>query len=177
MITPNLETNRIMLRPLSINDAAIIFKNWTSDPEVARFMNWNLHQNVEETKEWLTLEEENVKNDNNYTWGFVLKETGELFGSGGIHYYEQYGMFELGYNIMKKYWNQGYTTEASRRILDFAIEELGIKEFLARHAKGNPGSGKVMEKVGFAYQKDGSYSSFDGLRSFESREYILRINE
>lgn len=176
MKTPTLETERIILRPLNVADADIIFESWTSDPDVAKYMNWNLHQNVNDTKEWLRMEEDNIEKSANYGWGFVLKETGELFGSGGLNYSEEYGMFELGYNIMKKYWNRGLTTEAAKVIIDFGSGTLGMNKFLARHANENPASGKVMEKVGFIYQKDGSYTSFDGKRSFESKEYILVID-
>lgn len=176
MNTPIIETARILLRLLKTADAETIYNNWASDPDVARYMNWNLHQSVRDTVEWLTIEEENVLKETNYTWGFVFKENNELIGSGGLNYNEEQKMFELGYNIMKKYWNLGLTTEASKVIIAFAVQNLGVDSFLGRHAKANPASGKVMEKLGFIYQKDGSYSSFDGQRSFECREYTLRIN-
>lgn len=175
MITPTLETKRLILRPLSVKDAEVIFEHWTHDERVAKYMNWNLHKTVEETREWLLMEEENCKNDINYTFAFVRKGTQELIGSGGINFNQDYGKFEVGYNIMFRYWNQGYTTEAIRTILDFAKNELGIHIFFARHAKANPASGKVMKKIGFQYQKDATYTSFDGTRSFESKEYLLEI--
>ena len=177
MTTSVLKTERLILRPLSIADADTIFESWTSDPKVAKYMNWNLHQRVEDTKEWLRFEEENIGKSTNYTWGFVLKETGELFGSGGINYNSDYEMFELGYNIMQKYWNQGFTTEAAKKIIDFAIKELGIKRLFCRHAKDNIASGKVIEKLGFTYQNNGTYTSLDGKRTFLSKEYLLEIND
>ena len=79
MRTPILETERIILRPLSVNDAETIYRNWTSDEEVAKFMIWTTHSSVEVTKEWLKVEEQNIELDSNYTWGFVLKSNGELF--------------------------------------------------------------------------------------------------
>ena len=176
MITTDLETARILLRPLSIADAETIFNNWAHDLDVARYMNWNLHQSVKDTVEWLTLEEINIAKETNYTWGFVLKENQGLFGSGGINYNEEFEMFELGYCIMKKYWNLGLTTEAVKAILDFAVQKIGVVTFLGRHAKENPASGKVLEKAGFIFQKEGKFSSFDGRRTFESKEYLFSVN-
>ncbi len=121
MKTPILESKRIILRPLSLNDAEHIFKCWTSDPEVAKFMIWDQHKSVNDTIEWLKLEEQNIESEHHYTWGFVLKETGELFGSGAISFKKELDCYELGYNIMKKYWGKGLTTEAGRLILDFGI--------------------------------------------------------
>jgi ribosomal-protein-alanine N-acetyltransferase len=67
-------------------------------------------------------------------------------------------------------------TEASRAMLGFAIQRLLEARFFGRHAKENPASGRVMKKLGFVYQKDGTYSSFDGARTFDCKEYILEAN-
>lgn len=174
---PTLQTERLYLRPLVPEDADEAFANWTHDAEVAKYMRWSVHQNVEETREWLIGEQEGSQTGNIYDWGFVLKETGELIGSGGLSYSEEQGMFELGYNIMKKYWNQGYTTEAAKRIVDFAVSELGEKKLHCCHAKDNPASGRVMEKAGFTYVRDSSYASFDGKRQFACKEYILDLEK
>lgn len=175
MKTPILESKRLILRPLSVNDAEHIYNSWASDPEVARYMIWDIHESINDTIEWLKIEEANIYDDKNYCWGFVLKETGTLIGSGGISYKENEGMYQLGYNIMKKYWNQGIATEAGKVILEFAESKLGEKKFLCRHANENIGSMKVMTKLGFKYRNDSSYTSFSGKKVFDSKDYILEI--
>ncbi len=176
MKTPILESERIILRPLKVSDAEHIFKSWTSDPEVAKFMIWDLHKSVEDTIKWLNSVEQGIDDENQYIWGFVLKETGKLFGSGGITYKSEHNCYELGYNIMKKYWGQGLTTEAGRAILDFAVNCLGEKKFFCRHAVDNIGSMKVMTKLGFQYFADSSYSSLEGKKYFESKDYYLIVD-
>lgn len=148
MITPVLETERLILRPLSVADAQDIYDRWTSDPVVTKYMRYFTHESVEDTKQWLLATEENNKSDKIYDWGFWLKDGNYLFGSGGLVYHEEEKVFELGYNIMHRYWNQGYTTEASKAILEFAVKELGQTEFVAKHAVENPASGAVMKKCG-----------------------------
>lgn len=175
MRTPTIETNRLILRPMTVDDAESAFQNWTSDPDISKFMRWELHKSISETQEWLMSEEENLESDRVYNWGFVLKETNELIGSGGLVFVESKGMYELGYNIMKKYWNQGIATEASQRIIDFGINVLAQKQFYCCHAKDNPASGKVMTKVGFQYQNDCVYHSWNQSRVFESKEYLLVV--
>lgn len=175
MKTPNLETKRMTLRPLCIDDAESTFANWTSDPDVAKFMRWELHKSIAETREWLVSEEACLESDQVYNWGFALKQTGELIGSGGLIYIESKGMYELGYNIMKKYWGQGLATEAAQAIIDFGKSQLQQKQFYCCHAKDNSASGRVMTKVGFQYQNDGIYYSWNQERKFESREYLLTI--
>lgn len=175
MKTPILETERLILRPLTVADADEAYANWTSDPDVARYMTWSTHPHAEATKGWLTEAEKSIDSDTAYDWGFVRKADNKLIGSGGIYYKEHLGCFELGYNIMKDCWHQGYTSEAAAAILDFGINTLKQTRFFAGHAKENSNSGKVMEKVGFHYVRDGHFDSFDGTKHHETREYMLEV--
>jgi len=171
MKTPIIETERMILRPLSIKDAPDIYERWTSDERVAKYVRWSTHENLEATKGWLAFEESNVNNEYVYQWGFELKENHYLFGCGGINYKELEGLFELGYNIMFDYWNQGYTTEAAKAIIEFAHLKLGQDELVACHAKENPASGRILEKCGFHYENDGVQTKFDGITSLEIKSY------
>jgi Acetyltransferases, including N-acetylases of ribosomal proteins len=175
MITPIIETARLKLRPLSIQDAELIFNNWTSDDRVSKYVRWTTHQNINETTAWLNMEAQNLESDKAYQWGFELKESKYLIGSGGINYSETEKVFELGYNIMHRYWNLGYTTEAANAILNFAINELKENTFIAWHALENPASGRVLEKCGFLYEKIGQITKFDGITTYESKMYRLKV--
>lgn len=174
MRTPVLETERLVLRPVTVADAEAAWL-WTSDEDVNRYMNYMIHKTLQDTIDWLKMEEAALESDTMYDFGFVLKKTGELIGTGGLGYRKDCGMWELGYNLRKDCWNRGLATEAAARILQFGREELHIKKFLARHAKENPASGRVMEKNGFRYVKEGTYQKADGSMTFESREYELLI--
>lgn len=173
MAVPVLETARVILRPLKISDAAAAYNNWASDPDVARYMRWSTHRSMGETVVWLASEEAAMERGDQYGWGFVLKENMELFGCGGLVYSKELGMYEMGYNIMKKYWNMGLTSEAARAIVTFAAKDMRVPALFAIHAKENVASGKVLQKLGFIYQNDGEYSSFDGKETFPCREYLL----
>ena len=175
MKTPILETERVILRPLAVEDAQNIFDRWTSDDRVSKYVRWCTHSSVEDTKGWLQVTQGSMDSDKVYDWGFCLKEDGYLFGSGGIFYNDEEKCFEVGYNIMHKYWNQGYTTEIVKAILEFAEKELGIKEFVAWHAKENPASGAVLKKCGFIYEKDDVATKFDGVTTLESKGYRLKL--
>jgi len=176
-----IETERLILRPLTSADAATAFFGWTGDPDVAKYVSWLPHQSIDETIEWLKeiawkLDlEGNIIPSDNYIWGFVLKETGELFGSGGLIWETDWQLFQVGYNIMKAHWNCGYTTEAMKAILNFAVVNLGIKRVAGGHAKENLASAKVINKLGFIYDRDGITPHVDGIRFFDSREYLLDL--
>lgn len=168
MKTPVIASKRILLRPLCVEDAPDIFQRWTTDERVSRHVRWPTHQSVEDTIVWLQEEEEKNLGEDSYQWGFVDRERDFLFGSGGFYRNAQ-GIFELGYNIMYDYWNQGYTTEAAKCMLQFAREKLHQTEFVAWYAKENPASGAVLKKCGFEYEKDCVAEKFDGSRKYSCR--------
>ncbi len=173
MQTPALSTERLLMRTLSVDDARHIFSSWSSDENVSKFMRWSTHQNINDTKEWLLLEEESIAGDN-YTWGFVLKATGSLIGSGGIIFNNEKNCYELGYNLMQAQWGKGLATEASRKILEFAKSNLKQKKIYCCHAVENIKSKNVIEKLGFIYTGDGIYHKFDGTK-ITSKEYYLEL--
>lgn len=175
MNTPILETERMILRPLSIADANDIYERWTTDERVAKYVRWSVHSSVDVTIEWLKAEEKNISSDKAYQWGFTLKENGYLFGSGGLNFNENEGVWEIGYNLMHKLWNQGYATEAAKAMLDFGINVLGQKEFIAWHAVENPASGAVLRKCGFEYECNEIHTKFDGATTFDTKKYRLVV--
>lgn len=177
MMTPIIETKRLILRPLKASDAEAVFEGWANDSEVSHFMRWNRHQNVEETREWLEGEEAAAPRNDLFNWGFALKDGERLIGSGGLVYSESLKMYELGYNLAKDCWGCGYGTEAAGAIVEFARDMLKVKEIYATHAIENAASARILQKLGFTFKREGIYSSFDGLKTFPAKEYILDLGE
>jgi len=177
-----IETKRLTLRPLTIADAETAYYGWTSDAEANQYVSWLPHCSINDTIEWLKEVdwEQPTAGDlprDNYIWGFVLKKTGVLFGSGGLIWERNYKLYQIGYNIKKSHWKHGYTTEAMMAILDFAAAKLGIKMVAGGHAKENFASARVLEKLGFVYDRDDIVPHVGGKRYFESREYYLDLSK
>jgi len=176
-----LETNRLILRPLTLADAETAYYGWTGDPEVAKCVSWLPHHSIDDTIKWLKeiewkqdSEGNSIPNDN-YIWGFILKETDELFGSGGLIWEDDWQLYQVGYNIMKSHWNHGYATEAMKAVLRFAATTLDLKRIAGGHAKENIASAKVIEKLGFVFDRDDITPHVDGVLFFDSREYFLDL--
>lgn len=166
-----IETERLILRPLTVADADAVFV-WAGDPEVNRFMSYPRHTDIEQTREWLRSVEEAPEGD--LEFGFVRKSDGLLIGSGGA-YRRDDGSWTVGYNLRRDCWRQGYAAEATRAILDFAHEKFGAKVFVTDHAVDNPASGRVMEKCGMVFDHFGEYSKLDGSVTFPAKFYRLEL--
>ena len=161
-----IQTQRLYLLPLEKSDALEAFK-WLSDPEVTKFMNYTMYTNVNDVVQW-------ISDSGHNCFGFFLRENGQLIGSGDAHPSEN-GINELGYNIAKAYWGNGYCTEASKAMLAHRVAQ-GITEFGCQHAIDNFRSGRVIQKCGFTNQTKSSYTSFDGTRTFKAYKYTLHID-
>ncbi len=173
MKTPIFETERLILRTFCLEDANEVFECWESDPDVARYMFWTSHNDINKTIKWINKEISKINSDDWYRWAFISKTTNELLGTGILYWEEEYGKYEIAYNLGKKYWGYGYATEAMREIIRFAKEDLKIREIMGRHAKENPASGNVLEKLGFTYIKDIPYKCNRGEYTYVGKEYIL----
>lgn len=167
-----LETERLILRQIRLEDAPAVFKNWTSDDEVSKYVRWSTHKNVGETLEYIINSQKECEGPDNYEWGIVLKESNELIGAISAFPGED-DRIEIGYNIGKKYWRNGYTTEALKKVLEYLTNERGIHKFICSHAVQNPASGAVMKKAGFIYVKDKVNEKFDGSKKFDTKVYYL----
>lgn len=120
MRTPILETERLKLRPFKVEDAQEVFDCWESDPDVAKYMFWSSHNDIEKTIRWTLKEQEKIEDDTWYRFAIVKKDGNVLMGTGLIYYEEEVNCWEVAYNLGKRYWGNGYVTEAMKEILTFA---------------------------------------------------------
>ena len=145
-----LETQRLILRPWAEDDAEELYK-YAKDPDVGPMAGWPVHISVENSREIIRSVLSAPE-----TYAVCLKETGKPVGSIGLHrndLAESDDEYELGYWIGKPYWGQGLIPEASREILRYAFEDLGMNRIWCGYYEGNEKSRKVQIKLGFEYQR------------------------
>ena len=148
-----LETERLTLRKIKIEDAKTAFKNWCNSDEVDKYVLWKKHESVEETiriyEKWL----EDYKDDKTFRWGVELKNNHDLIGTIDISKrFITYGTCEIGYCYSDKYWSNGYANEALKAVIKFLFEECDAEIIIGEYMENNPASGKVMEKSGMRYE-------------------------
>ena len=173
MTIPILETDRLILRPLTIDDAAAVYV-WASDELVTKYMPYLTYTKIDDVRKWL---ESLQSRDDTKNFGFVLKETNLLIGSGDIGYNKEKDEWSFGYNIRYDYWNRGLVTEATKCMMRFAYDHFGAREFSASHAAANTASGRVIEKCGLKFYKYGEYSKLDGSQTFIAKYYKAHLDE
>jgi putative acetyltransferase len=145
-----IETERLILRPVTENDEEAIFE-YSKGKNVGPNAGWKPHESIEETREVMKLVFLDIEN----VFGIELKETGQLFGSIGLipdPKRQNDNTRMVGYAIGENYWGKGYTTEAVQALIRFGFEELGLNLISAYCYPFNERSKHVLKKCGFKYE-------------------------
>jgi [ribosomal protein S5]-alanine N-acetyltransferase len=83
----------------------------------------------------------------------TLKETGESMGMCGLINREQLDDVDLGYAFLPRYWSKGYALEAAKAMLEFGWDTADLKRIVAITDPSNTPSNRVLEKLGFVFEK------------------------
>ena len=150
---PELETERLLLRKMRLDDAEAMFV-YASDPEVTRYVLFETHRSVEDSKSFLRLALEGYERGDFGGWGVVLKDSGAFVGTCGMDagYAPEHARAELGYVLSREHWGRGLMPEAVRAVIRFGFGRMGLNRVQARCIAENVASARVMEKAGMAYE-------------------------
>ena len=151
--TQRLETQRLILRRFTPEDAEAMYRNWASDEEVTKYLTWPAHSGPEVSRFVLETWCASYDKDDFYQWAIALRETGEPIGSiSAVRVTEDVSLVHIGYCIGRPWWHRGITSEALRAVIDFFFGRVGANRVEARHDTNNPRSGMVMRKCGMRYE-------------------------
>ena len=160
-----LETERLILRKPDHGDVDGYAEMW-GDPEVVRYLggttlspdevpagidrllgHWDRHG--------IGLFSVLRREDDQFLGrvGYLLWDT-ERWENGISEVLEGDLELEIGWTILRAFWNQGYATEAAIACRDQAFGELGRDRIISLIAPANVASIRVAEKLGESYERD-----------------------
>lgn len=165
--TVPLETDRLVLRRTVKSDIDEFFFIQLN-PNIRRYLGTNrLGDDLEKNRKYFN--EEKYNELNYYRWTIVRKEDNKILGCIYLNIHDEKARTAgIDYWIREDAWGNGYTTEASRKILNFAFDTLNINRIESCGGKDNPGTYKVMEKIGLKYEgerKEGIFYYYGGLEN------------
>jgi ribosomal-protein-alanine N-acetyltransferase len=149
---PTLETERLILRKMVLNDAEAVFA-YASNSEVSRYTLWETHRSIEDSRAFLEFATQKYENGGEPDWGIVYRGNGCLVGACGLVNWEaEHARAEVGFVLSREYWGRGLMSEAVRAILRFGFERMNLNRIEARCIAENAASARVMEKAGMVYE-------------------------
>jgi len=151
MSLPTLRTDRLALRACTALDAPVV-QRLAGDRRVASTTLTIPHPYEDGmAEEWIASHSPRWE-ARDFLALAVTKEEEGLIGAISLDLSLPHRRAELGYWIGVPFWSLGYATEASRTLIAFGFEELGLNRIEAHYLTRNPASGRVLEKLGMTHE-------------------------
>ena len=145
---PIIESERLLLTKLQSTDIEKIIEYAGNIQIAENTLNIPHPYEKKDALFWINSANEGFKNKTQFSFAIRLRESNEFIGGIGLKINKRFDRAELGYWLGEPFWNEGYTTEAVKMLLDFGFNELALNKIFAFHAVENEASGKVMIKNG-----------------------------
>lgn len=150
-----LETERLILRPLTLDDLDALFALYR-DPEIRKYFPEGTltYAETKEELEWII--------DVYYgqygfgLWATIYKATGAFIGRCGLLPWTIEGRqeVEVAYLLDKAYWGQGLATEVAEAIVTYGFEHLRLSRIICLPEPENQASCRVAEKIGMTLERE-----------------------
>ena len=175
----SIQTARLLLRKPALADAEAIFRRYSSDPAVTRYLSWPNHRSVADTQAFIAWSDSEWQH-----WpagpylAFALDNRPEpLLGSTGLAFQTSTHAI-TGYALAQDAWGQGFATEALSAMVELA-RLTGVQRLEAAcHADHKP-SAHVLEKCGFqldtTVRESAVFPNLDPAAKFDVLSYAIQL--
>ncbi len=176
---PPLETERLILRELTPEDAEAVF-HIRGDYEVTRYNIGPAYQSVQQASELIEGIASGFRDGIDLRWGITRRDNPQwVIGMCGYNYWSRTDhRASIGYDLARACWGQGIMSEALHAVIQFGFRRMELNRIEADADTRNTASHRVLEKLGFKregvmreqfYDGDGFYDLV--LFSLLRREY------
>ncbi|AWK06040.1 N-acetyltransferase [Flavobacterium crocinum] len=156
-----LQTNRLILRELTIEDSGFFYE-LNLNPNVIRYTGDRKFDSIKDAR--FFLENYNDYKLNGYgRWAVIDKTTKDFLGWCGLKYTKERDETDIGFRFFEQYWNKGYATESAKACLQYGFEKLKLEFVVGKVRTENMASIKVLEKLGLTYKKEFDFDGQKGL--------------
>ena len=151
--TQPLETDRLMLRAFSFDDADSMMRNWAGDDQVQDMYGEPSYKTHEEVRGLLEKYISSYEDGLHFRWGIFEKASDECIGQIAYFLVDQKNHFgEIEYCVGKAFQGRGYATEATKAVIRYGFEKINFNKVQICVRPSNLPSKKVIDKCGFTYE-------------------------
>jgi len=148
-----LETERLLIRQLSTEDAGFILE-LLNEPSFIRNIGDRGVRTIEGANAYIVNGPVASYAKNGFGLYLVkLKETDESIGMCGLIKRDTLEDVDIGYAFLPKFWSKGYAFESARAVKEYAKNTIGLNRIVAIVDPENGGSIRVLEKIGLQFEK------------------------
>jgi ribosomal-protein-alanine N-acetyltransferase len=158
----SLVTDRLLLRELESGDVDAMY-DLLSDPEAMRYFPRTYSR--EEALQWIARNQRRYRIFGYGLWAVSLRETGEVLGDCGPTWHEINDelQLEVGYHFRRRYWGNGYATEAARAVIGWCFENIAVDHVISLIREQNVTSRRVAERNRLVVAGSGMFHGMEHL--------------
>jgi ribosomal-protein-alanine N-acetyltransferase len=145
---PNLETERLQLRALAVEDAVGVFSIY-SDDQVTQFSEMVTLLNFGQAGQIIKRFQVEFEQDLGIRWAIAQKTDARVIGTCGLGWHRPNFSAYLSYDIAREHWQKGFATEALKPVVNYAFVTMGLNRLSATTTPDNVASICVLKKLGF----------------------------
>lgn len=173
MFFKDLETERLYLKNIDIEDREFIFSHFSNEMVNKYLYDTEPLTDIAGADEIIDFY---VKPEpkNLCRWIIIRKLDNKKLGTCGFHCWDRkLNKVEIGYDLNEEFWSNGYMQEAIKEINNFAKNKMNISKIDAHISIENQKSIKLVEKLGFVLS-DTSIVIFRGME-YPHNIYTLHL--
>lgn len=149
---PQLETDRLLLREINLNDAPNMYSYFSRD-EVTEFYDLESFTSEKQAENLIHKFHQRYSEKKQIRWAITLNDNNQLIGTCGFHAIEEeHSKAEIGYELHPNYWGQGIMTEVIGAVIRYGFNNMLLNRIEAFYDPRNTSSGRVLEKNGFVFE-------------------------
>lgn len=170
---PHLESERLILRAFSLEDATDIHIIRTDD-DVMNYMDSDKHQTMQDSEQFINTNLETYKQGKGIFWALTEKATNDFIGDFAFsRIIKEHHRAEIGYTLKSQYWGRGYMKEAMIEIIKFGFNRLNLHSLEANVNPENKNSSEILLRMGFKKEAHFRENHFFNGRYYDSEIYSL----
>ena len=166
-----MQTERTILTMLTKDDYTEILLMY-EEPDTFKYIAPLQNKSQEELIIFLDSRIDQVNKGIGYHWVVRRKDDGKFIGLMNLNPIGNSDKIQIGFQLRRKYWNQGFASEVTKRVLEFALDEADLKVIYGVFSKRNIVSKKIFERFGFEFEESNMVDNDES--SIEIWKYVAR---
>ena len=160
-----LETERTFLALLTENDLPDM-EALAREEDTFKYLKFLQVMSPQEYTQFLHTKLEQIRTGAGYHWAARSKKDGQFIGAVNLNPIRGTSRLQIGAQLKRDYWSQGFASELLQRLVEFGIHELHLPAVYGVFEKENSASRRLLEKLGFVFEK-----------SFQEKEVEVEVHK
>jgi len=155
-----LDSKRLYLKEFTLDDVDNLFR-LNNDADVMKY--------IREPVTDINIIKDSINKMRRYyadnlglgVWAGYEKQSSDFIGFFELAHMDNTAEIEVGYRLLKEYWNNGYATEMTKILIEYGFNKMGLEQIAGITHPENIASQKVLLKSGLTYIKEAFYYDLD----------------